>query len=408
MESTKFGNRKCIKLKNYAAQECIFEYLIQIEREECADDECDSKIIIFLDIYIFGCYCLIIINIKYQYMLKSQKSEGASDSCNNASDKAKIQVLKKAVLELREQKEQLEISNQSLSIELDKVLKEKDQNEQSYIELVEELKQRISILEGNIETTPVRIQSQSNFSAQIVKAEGTIDQQLQTMIKLNKQLQQEIKIMQNNFQAQSSILQHEQKNLQKELSNKETILGKLSKELEEANILNRQLKKNIHDIEQDLYNKIIEQSQINTELKIKIQNFEQNLLENETEKQNLENIIEQQKLNILELEEIRGKFLQHRLILKNQLLEINCAFILRQNIYNDYILELETPAKRFIYKANEITDLQVKDDKHFILTLSKRQETFKLLQGQDIRKICKSIKSFLIKSQIQLSSIQIK
>ncbi|CAD8155808.1 unnamed protein product [Paramecium octaurelia] len=341
-------------------------------------------------------------------MLKSQKSDGASDSCNNGSDKAKIQVLKKAVLELREQKEQLEISNQSLSIELAKVLKEKDQNEQSYIELVEELKQRITILEGNIETTPVRIQSQSNFSAQIVTAEGTTDQQLQSMIKLNKQLQQEIKIMQNNFQAQSCILQHEQNNLQKELSNKESILGKLSKELEEANILNRQLKKNIHDIEEDLYNKIIEQSQINTELKIKIQNLEQGLLQKESEVQNLENIIEQQKVNILELEDIRGKFLQHRLILKNQLLEINCAFILRQNIYNDYILELETPAKRFIYKANEITDLQVKDDKHFILTLSKRQEIFKLLQGQDIRNICKSIKSFLIKSQIQSSNIQIK
>lgn len=35
-------------------------------------------------------------------MLKSQKSDCASDSCNNVSDKAKIQVLKKAVLELRE------------------------------------------------------------------------------------------------------------------------------------------------------------------------------------------------------------------------------------------------------------------------------------------------------------------
>ncbi|CAD8062390.1 unnamed protein product [Paramecium sonneborni] len=325
-------------------------------------------------------------------MLKSQKSDCVSDSCNNVSDKTKIQVLKKAVLELRVQKEQLEISNQSLSIELNKVLKEKQQNEQSLIELVEEQKQRISILEGNIETTPVRIKSSSNFYTQNDGVEGTTDQQLQNMIKLNKQLQQEIKIMQNNFQAQQSILQNEQNNLQKELMNKEVIMGKLSKELEEANLLNKQLKKNIQDIEEDLYNKIIDQSQINTDLKIKIQNLESILLQKEAEMQNLENIIEQQKLNIFELEEIRGKFLQHRLILKNQLLEINCVFILRQNIYNEYILELETTAKRFIYKANEITDLQMKDDQHFVLTLSKRQETFKIVQGQDIRKICKSIK----------------
>lgn len=63
------------------------------------------KILLYLNIYIIGCYCWIIINIKYQNMLKSQKSDCASDSCNNVSDKAKIQVLKKAVLELRELKE---------------------------------------------------------------------------------------------------------------------------------------------------------------------------------------------------------------------------------------------------------------------------------------------------------------
>ncbi|CAD8069170.1 unnamed protein product [Paramecium sonneborni] len=339
-------------------------------------------------------------------MLKSQRSDYASDSCNIVSDKAKIQVLKKAVFELRQQKEQLEISNQSLSIELNKVLKEKEYNEQSFIELVEELKQRISILEGNIETTPVRIKSSSNFYTQNEIIEGTTDQQLQNMIKVNKQLQQEIKIMQNNFQAQQSILQYQQQNLEKELINKEIIIVKLSKELEEANQLNRQLKKNIQDIEQDLYNKIIDQSQINTDLKIKIQNFESSLIQKETEIQNQEKIIEQQKQNLFELEEIKGKFLQHRLILKNQLLEINCVFILRQNIQDEYSLELETTAKRFTYKANEITDLQVKDDKHFILTLSKRQETFKIMQGQDIKKICKSIKQqFKVYLQIIFNQI---
>lgn len=42
---------------------------------------------------------------KIYKMLKSQKSDCVSDSCNNVSDKTKIQVLKKAVLELRVQKE---------------------------------------------------------------------------------------------------------------------------------------------------------------------------------------------------------------------------------------------------------------------------------------------------------------
>ena len=82
-----------------------------------------------------------------------------------------------------------------------------------------------------------------------------------------------------------------------------------------------------------------------------------------------------------DLEDQRGSFLQHHLILKNQLLEIDCLFILRENIHREIVFELETTMKRFVYKANEITDLSVKDESSFILSINSsknRKETFKV------------------------------
>ncbi|CAD8055322.1 unnamed protein product [Paramecium primaurelia] len=105
---------------------------------------------------------------------------------------------------------------------------------------------------------------------------------------MNQQLQQqvcrEIIILQNNFQAQLGILQIEQGynlicyQLQKIYRKNQVIkllywVDSAKNQITQISQLDNQ--KNIHDIKQNLSNKIIEQSQINTDLKIQIQNFEQ-------------------------------------------------------------------------------------------------------------------------------------
>ncbi|CAD8148669.1 unnamed protein product [Paramecium pentaurelia] len=110
-----------------------------------------------------------------------------------------------------------------------------------------------------------------------------------------------------------------------------------------------------------------------------------------------------------ELEEISGKLLQYKLTLNNQILDIECLFIPRQNLFQEYIFELETSAQRFVYKACMITDLKIKDDQSFYLTIKSRSrdEVFKLGHGQDVKNVQINQK-FIIKSIVEPCTLAVQ
>ncbi|CAD8159006.1 unnamed protein product [Paramecium octaurelia] len=289
------------------------------------------------------------------------KPPSENGSVDKISDKQKINTLKKAVIELREEKSQLMKQITELTLKNNQLTKEKEGIEQ---------KPNIGV-----------------ESIQIAK------------------LQQELASIISNYDARISILQIAYKEMERELKCKEVQNQKLIKEAEEKTTLNNQLQKNIEDIERDLYNKIKDLKAEKIEIQLQLKTLDKEMLQKDEELRVIHKGLDDSRFTVAqlqgELEETRGKFIQYKLIMHNQLLDIECLFILRQNLFNDYIFELETGAQKFQYKANEISDLKIKDESSFTLSMKSRsrEEVFVIMPNQDLKKICKSIKNFLLKAQ---------
>ncbi|CAD8049874.1 unnamed protein product [Paramecium sonneborni] len=327
--------------------------------------------------------------------LKPPKSQidSASDtgSVNKISDKQKINTLKKAVIDLREEKSQLTKQITDLTQKNNQLIKEKEDLEEKHQSMMRDLQRQITVNQFS------QIQSSSS-QAELINNQGDQSKQV---FKLKQELEQTIA----HNEARFTILQTAYKEMERDLKNKEISNQKLIKEVEEKTQLNNQLKKNIEDIERDLYNKIKDLKAEKMEIQLKLKTLDKEMQQKDEEIRILHKGLDDSRFTVAqlqgELEESRGKFIQYKLILHNQFLDIDCLFILRQNLFNDYVFELETAAQKFQYKASEITDLKIKDETSFYLSVKSRskEEVFSIMPNQDLKKICKSIKNFLIKAQ---------
>ncbi|CAD8053909.1 unnamed protein product [Paramecium primaurelia] len=314
--------------------------------------------------------------------LKPPKSQNdsASDngSVNKITDKQKINTLRKAVIDLREEKSQL-------------------------IKQIEELnskKQLTNKREGRY-----RRETQY-YDERFIALNNYEFIQFNAIFSFNRTYkQQELDQIIANYEARFSILQTAYKEMERDIKNIEISNQKLVKDMEEKTTLNNQLKKNIEDIERDLYNKIKDLQAEKMEIQSKFKIIDKEMQQKDEELTVLHKGLDDTRfiINQLqgELEETRGKFMQYKLILYNQFLDIDCLFILRKNLFNDYIFELETAAQIFQYKASDISDLKIKDETSFYLSVKSRskEEIFIIMPNQDLKKICKSIKNFLLKAQ---------
>ncbi|CAD8048633.1 unnamed protein product [Paramecium sonneborni] len=324
-------------------------------------------------------------------------------SVNKISDKQKISTLKKAVIDLREEKAQLLKTIQDLTQKNINLNQEKLDLEEKYNSMIRDLQQQIQTLNTNQEkqrNTLVNSIGSSRLTLQNDQLNNNSNYTKQI-----KQLQQELKQKTDDNEAQLQILQTGYKELERDLKSKDYQIDKLTKEVEDKNALIIQLRKNIEDIEKDLYNKIKDLNAERMQLQLKLKTIEKEVQLKDEETRVIQKGLDDSRFRVAqilsELEETRGKFLQYKLTLSNQFLDIECLFILRQNLFQEYIFELETTAQRFVYKASDITDLKIKDDQSFYLSVKarSRDEVFKLSPGQDIKKICKQIKNFLQRAQ---------
>ncbi|CAD8051134.1 unnamed protein product [Paramecium sonneborni] len=325
--------------------------------------------------------------------LKPPKTQidSASDtgSVNKISDKQKINTLKKAVIDLREEKTQLLKQITDLTLKNAQLIKDKENMEEKFQQMMKDQRQSI----GN--------SSSYMQSSKLVEPINSNQDQSKQVSKLRQELDQTI----DNYEAKLSILQTAYKEIERDLKNKELSNQKLVKEVEEKIQLNNQFKKSIEEIERDLYNKIKELKAEKMEIQLKLKTLDKEVQQKDEELRILHKGLDESRFTVAqlqgELEESRGKFIQYKFILHNQFLDIDCLFILRQNLFNDYVFELETAAQKFQYKASEITDLKIKDETSFYLSVKSRtrDEVFSIMPNQDLKKICKSIKNFLLKAQ---------
>ncbi|CAD8046184.1 unnamed protein product [Paramecium primaurelia] len=326
--------------------------------------------------------------------LKPPKSQtdSASDngSVNKISDKQKINTLKKAVIDLREEKSQLMKQIAELTLKNNQLIKEREDTEEKHNSMIRDLQGQLTMNQSNL--------TQSSY---LKEPNNNSNDQSKQVTKLKQELDSTI----TNYEARFAILQTAYKEMERDLKNKEISNQKLIKDVEEKTELNNQLKKNIEDIERDLYNKIKDLKAEKMEIQLKFKTLDKEMQQKDEELRVLHKELDDSRFKVAqlqgELEETRGKFIQYKLILHNQFLDIDCLFILRQNLFNDYIFELETAAQKFQYKASDITDLKIKDESSFFLSVKSRsrEEVFIIQQNQDLKKICKSIKNFLLKAQ---------
>ncbi|CAD8143538.1 unnamed protein product [Paramecium pentaurelia] len=326
--------------------------------------------------------------------LKPPKSQtdSASDngSVNKISDKQKINTLKKAVIDLREEKSQLIKQIAELTLKNNQLIKEREDIEEKHNSMMRDLQGQLTMNQSNL--------TQSSY---LKEPNNNSSDQSKQVTKLKQELDSTI----TNYEARFAILQTAYKEMERDLKNKEISHQKLIKDVEEKTELNNQLKKNIEDIERDLYNKIKDLKAEKMEIQLKFKTLDKEMQQKDEELRVLHKELDDSRFKVAqlqgELEETRGKFIQYKLILHNQFLDIDCLFILRQNLFNDYIFELETAAQKFQYKASDITDLKIKDESSFFLSVKSRsrEEVFIIQPNQDLKKICKSIKNFLLKAQ---------
>ncbi|CAD8134281.1 unnamed protein product [Paramecium octaurelia] len=334
--------------------------------------------------------------------LKPPKSQtdSASDNggANKISDKQKISTLRKAVLDLREEKSQLMKQIAELTLKNNQLIKEREDIEEKHNTMMMDLQRQSTMNSTSL--------TQSFRQTELIHTSGDQSKQI-------TKLKQELESTIANYEARFSILQTAYKDIERDLKNKEIQNQKLTKDAEEKTALNNQLKKNIEDIERDLFNKIKDLKAEKMEIQLKLKTLDKDIQLKDEELRVIHKGLDDSRFTVAqlqgELEETRGKFIQYKLILQNQFLDFDCLFILRQNLFNDYIFELETAAQKFQYKATDITDLKIKDESSFILTVKSRSkdEVFKIMPNQDLKKICKSIKNFLLKvQQYQISQQQ--
>ncbi|CAD8134516.1 unnamed protein product [Paramecium pentaurelia] len=319
------------------------------------------------------------------------QNDSASDngSVNKITDKQKINTLRKAVIDLREEKSQLIKQIEELTQKNNQLIKEREDIKEKHNTMMRDLQNQLTM------------NSSSTQSSLLIEPINNSNDLSKLKTKLKQELDQTI----TNYEARFSILQTAYKEMERDLKNKEISNQKLVKDMEEKTTLNNQLKKNIEDIERDLYNKIKDLQAEKMEIQLKFKIIDKEMQQKDEELRVLHKGLDDTRFKIAqlqgELEETRGKFMQYKLILHNQFLDIDCLFILRQNLFNDYIFELETAAQKFQYKASDITDLKIKDETSFYLSVKSRskEEIFIIMPNQDLKKICKSIKNFLLKAQ---------
>ncbi|CAK55793.1 unnamed protein product (macronuclear) [Paramecium tetraurelia] len=330
-------------------------------------------------------------------------SQSDNGSVNKISDKQKINTLKKAVIELREEKAQLLKTISELTQKNTNLTQEKADLDEKYNSVIRDLQQQIQTLSNGQEKQRNTITSSLGSPRSLIQNDPLNNNS--NLTKQIKQLQQELKQKTDDHEAQLSILQTGYKELERDQKYKDHQIDKLTKEIEDKNTTIQQLRKNIEDIEKDLYNRIKDLSGEKLQLQLKLKTIEKEIQQKDEETKVIQKALDDSRFKIAqllsELEETRGKYLQHKLTLNNQFLDIECLLILRQNLFQEYIFELETSAQRFVYKASDITDLKIKDEQSFYLTIKSRNrdEVFKLSPGQDIKKICKQIKTFLQRAQ---------
>ncbi|CAD8052034.1 unnamed protein product [Paramecium sonneborni] len=337
--------------------------------------------------------------------LPQGQNDNQSDngSVNKISDKQKISTLKKAVIDLREEKAQFIKTVQELTQKNINLTQEKSDLDEKYNSMIRDLQLQIQTL-NTIQDKQRNTLVNSIGSPRSILQNDPLNNN-NNFTKQIKQLQQELKQKTDDHEAQLQILQTGYKELERDLKSKDYQIDKLTKEVENKNALITQLRKNFDDVEKDLQNKIKNLTAERMQLQLKLKTIEKEIQQKEEETKVIQKGFDDSKFRIAqllsELEETREKFLQYKLTLSNQFLDIECLLILRQNLFQEYIFELETSAQRFVYKASDITDLKIKDDQSFYLTVKarSRDEVFKLSPGQDIKKICKQIKNFLQRTQ---------
>ncbi|CAK72267.1 unnamed protein product (macronuclear) [Paramecium tetraurelia] len=288
------------------------------------------------------------------------KPPSETGSVDDISDKEKINTLKKGVIELREEKSQLMKYITELTLKNNWLIKEKEGTEQK----------------SNI----------GDESKQIPK----LKQQIFLILQENQPLP--FRIMKLAFYFTNSLLGYGKR--------------KLIKGSVKNTALNNQLQKNIEDIERDLYNKIKDLKAEKIEIQLQLKTLDKEMQQRDDELRVIHKGLDDSRFTVAqlqgELEESRGKFIQYKLILHNQLLDIECLFIFRQNLFNEYIFELETAAQKFQYKASEITDLKIKDESSFTLSIKSRnrEEVFVIMHNQDLKRSANLLKTFYQKQKI--------
>ncbi|CAD8136757.1 unnamed protein product [Paramecium pentaurelia] len=334
-------------------------------------------------------------------------SQSDNGSVNKISDKQKINTLKKAVIDLREEKAQFLKTIQELTQKNNNLTQEKADLDEKYNSVIRDLQQQIQALNNSQEKQRNTLVNSIGSPRSLIQNDPLNNNS--NFTKQIKQLQQELKQKTDDHEAQLQILQTGYKELERDLKYKDNQIDKLTKEIGDKNTIISQLRKNIEDIEKDLYNRIKDLSTEKLQLQLKLKTIEKEIQQKEEETKIIQKGLDDSRFKtaqlLSELEETRGKFLQYKLTLNNQFLDIECLFILRQNLFQEYIFELETAAQRFVYKASDITDLKIKDDQSFYLTVKarSRDEVYKLGPGQDIKKVCKQIKNFLQRAQQSLA-----
>ncbi|KAM3144258.1 hypothetical protein pb186bvf_003720 [Paramecium bursaria] len=317
-------------------------------------------------------------------MMQSTNSDAGSST--KASDKQKVQILRKAVIELRDKTNQLETQNKQLQ----------DENTNLKAELLQ------------AQLDPPK-SNKTNGNSSKNGYDPQVDEQMNNLNKKVRMLQEEMNVMKVNHDAQMHVMQTAYKDLENDYNNIQFKFKAITKEIDDKNKYNTQLKQNLEDLEKDMSKKIDSQHNTINQLSLRVKTYESELMQKDDEINRQFKQIEQIQFNNItlqnELQEVSGKYICFKLLMKG-LIDVECLFILRQNIYGEHILEIETAQQRYTHKVSDITDFQGKEDNQFIINLKVqgkiRQDVFQ--SKQDSLKLCKQIGQFLKRAKQESES----